>query len=85
MFAFSLSKILFTVFIVAVVWYGFQWFSRVQSRRERQARLHESRRKRAKKAPPADVEDLVQCPVCKAYVPAVGAKNCGEPDCPYPG
>lgn len=95
MFGFSFTKLLVLVAIVVGVWYGFKLVGRIDEARKAEARLRERERRRAPTrgrggAPSGgaggeavDAEDMVQCPACKAYVPAKGASNCGRPDCPY--
>lgn len=92
MFGFSLQKIIVLVAIVAAVWYGFKFLSRLDASRKAEAKVrHEkggSRGKskgRGKAAPPAadEPEDMVQCPVCGAYVAARASSSCGRDDCPY--
>jgi uncharacterized protein len=88
MFGFSLQKILVLVAIVAAVWYGFKWVSRLQAARDAEAKAQGKRaaKRRAPGRPSAsadDAEDMVQCPVCRAYVQARGASSCGRSDCPY--
>jgi uncharacterized protein len=89
---FSFSKLLVLAAVVAAVWFGFKYVSRLQYQRERQAEARdrvERRRdqgavgtgKGRDKEPAA--QDMVQCEACKAYVAAGGARNCGRPDCPY--
>ncbi|TCS62621.1 hypothetical protein [Varunaivibrio sulfuroxidans] len=92
MFGLSLSKFIFTVFIVGVVWYGFKWLNRVQSIREEVRRngrpaAHPAAGRRASGARAADesVEDMVKCPVCESYVAAKGTTSCGRDGCPYVG
>ncbi len=29
-------------------------------------------------------EDMQECPVCRAYLPASATEGCGRPDCPIP-
>ncbi len=93
MLGLSLSKILFTVIVVIVVWQGFKWVGRVQKQRELAA---QSRMKttdgRARPAPPpqsaaldAETEDMVKCRVCGVFVTGHGMTSCGRADCPYPG
>ena len=90
MFGFSLTKILFTVAAVLVVWYGFKWVSRIQAQRQAQAqeilRAASARRPtgRAETGSPA-AEDMARCRVCGDYVAAGAATACGRADCPYPG
>jgi len=88
MFGFSLTKLLFTVAAVLIVWYGFRWVDRVQARK----RVEAERRMRTDAPPGAapsqrrkSVEDMTACPTCGDYVAANGARNCGRADCPYPG
>ncbi len=89
MFGFSIAKLLFTIVIVAIVWYGFKWVGRVQAGRgAEEGRLRSgkpaARRSREDSAVEGAV-DMVKCAVCEEYVPAGQAANCGRPDCPYPG
>lgn len=87
MFGFSLQKILVLAAIVAAVWYGFKWVSRLQAARdaENKAKGGAARRRAPSqaRAEADDAEDMVQCPVCRAYVQARGASSCGRSDCPY--
>jgi len=88
MFGFSLTKLLFTVAAILIVWYGFRWIGRVQARN----RIEAERRMRTDSGAGAastqrrkSVEDMTACPTCGDYVTANGARNCGRSDCPYPG
>ena len=90
MFGFSLQKLLVLVAVVAAVWYGFKFVARLQDARRADAVGREGPGKEPKKAKRdsgdpgrIDAEDMVQCPVCKAYVSSRGVTNCGRPDCPY--
>jgi len=89
MFGFpSIQKLIVLIAIVAAVWYGFKWVSRLQAARdaETKAKGAGTARRRAPGRPAAtvdDAEDMVQCPVCRAYVQARGASSCGRSDCPY--
>ncbi|MGB0672183.1 MAG: hypothetical protein ACPGNT_11865 [Rhodospirillales bacterium] len=88
MFGFSLTKILFTVLAIAAVWYGFKWFNRMQDQRRQTEAVGASRGKPSPASGgPAkpSVEDMVKCKACGDYVAAGSARNCGRPDCPYPG
>lgn len=95
MFGFSLTKLIFTVLIIAAVWYGYKWVQRAQIRREEEARERVREEIRTSRAagrttgspsrPSADAEEMVKCPACEAYVPAQGMRNCGRAGCPYPG
>jgi uncharacterized protein len=87
MFGFSLQKLLLLAAIVAAVWYGFKFVSRLQEARELEAKRNGGKPKPAKgnrkAASRGQAETMVQCPVCKTYVAARGAGNCGRDDCPY--
>lgn len=80
MFGLSISKILFTILVVVVVWKGFALVGRLA--RERQAEL--ARRRREQPAPGRRASgaggrtvELVECRRCGAYYdPAVGC-GCG--------
>ena len=90
MFGFSLTKILFTVAVVIIVWQGYKWLGRMQTRRDAIARetgRGRGRGGRAAAASPssAEVEEMVECTICGAFVPARGAVSCGRGECPYPG
>ena len=87
MFGFSLQKLLLLAAIIAAVWYGFKFVGRLQNARDAQAKP--SRRKprwpgkRRAETKSSEAEDMVQCPVCQAYVPERDAHHCGRGDCPY--
>ena len=96
MLGFSIQKLLFTAIAIAAVWYGFKWLGRVQERNKQVAR-ERARRMKAEatqggagratagaRANP-DVEEMVECPTCGAFVAATGASNCGKSRCPYTG
>lgn len=94
MFGFSLTKILFTVAVIVIVWQGYKWLGRMQTRRDAIARENARGSGRGGRAAaaagaaapsPAEVEDMVECTVCGAFVPARGAVSCGRGECPYPG
>ncbi len=92
MFGFSLTKILFTVAVVIIVWQGYKWLGRMQTRRDaiaRESGRGSGRGGRSAAAPAspfsAEVEDMVECTICGSFVPARGAVSCGRGECPYPG
>lgn len=87
MFGFSPTKLLFTAAIIAAVWYGFKWLSRMQERQEKTPRTDrkdsataQSHRETVQEA---DYEDLVPCPKCGDYVLAGKKNGCGKDGCPY--
>ncbi len=88
MFGFSLQKLMLLAAIIGAVWYGFKFISRLQEARELEAkngssRMSKSRRRGPAKSPESEAEAMIECPVCKTYVAARGAGNCGRADCPY--
>lgn len=78
------SKLLFMVIVIAVVWYGFKYAARVEAIR-RSLREELARRQAGPAARPSarNVEDLVKCAQCGAFVSATSANNCGKPHCPW--
>ncbi len=94
MFGFSIQKLLFTVAVVVAVWYGFKWVGRMKVIREKQAKERLRREARGSggsgvgggaSSASGEAEDMVECAICGAFVPARGAKDCGRGDCPYGG
>lgn len=82
MLGLSLGKLLFLALIIAVVWYGFKYQRRLEEIRGMLRR--EMRSRQARQRPQGlDVEDLVKCPRCGAYVAARDAAACGRADCPW--
>ena len=93
MLGFSIQKLLFTIAVVVAVWYGFKWVSRMQVKRDAQAKAKLRRQDSgdassdlgAASGATDDVEEMVECAACGAFVAAREAKSCGLEDCPYPG
>ena len=86
----SLQKLLVLAAIIAAVWYGFKFVGRLQDAREAEQKLRaggtrqpKARWRRAKQPAAPEAEDMVECPVCQAYVAARGASRCERPGCPY--
>lgn len=74
-------KIVFTVIVIAAVWFGYRMLTRMggnptgQIGQNRSASVDDTSDKS---------EDMEQCAVCESYVPRFGAQSCGRDDCPYP-
>ncbi len=84
MFGFSIAKLIFTVVIIAAVWYGFKWLDRLG--KVRRGELDASRRSGGAGARPVEgTQDMVKCSVCGIFVAAEGTGDCGRGDCPYRG
>jgi len=77
----TLPKLLLIVLVIGAVWW---FYRRNQIKRRKQDELERNPRTRAKKNQPTKpIEDMTQCRVCNAYVPAVGASRCGRANCPF--
>ena len=77
----SLPKLLLIVVVIGAVWW---FFRRNQVKHRERDELDRQPRSRAKKNQAAKpIEDMKQCRVCNAYVPAVGASRCGRENCPF--
>lgn len=78
MFGLSLPKLLFTAVVVAVIWYGFKLLqARIDRRDAPSARAPKRREESA--APEDEVQDLVRCAGCGAYVlPKSRCAGCGR-------
>lgn len=74
------TKIIFTILLVAVVWFAFRAYTRMADQREKRAQMERSRANPV----PEGVEDMVQCSLCGSYVTR-GAKSCGKDGCPFRG
>lgn len=89
MFGLSLTKIIFTIAVVVLVWNAFKYLTRLQDRREQRERVKQrdqsaSQPEHQSKGGKAGIEEMVECQVCGAYV-ARGAKSCGRDGCPFVG
>lgn len=91
MLGFSLQKILLLIGIIGAVWYGFKLVSRLQEARDGGAKpkranpwrkpafmRRQAARPAAREQAERGVEDMVQCPKCKAYVAAGSAHTCDK-------
>ena len=88
----SIQKILVLISILGVVWYGFKLVGRLKEARDEQAKKQGSpprksnpwrSRTPASETQAMEAEDMVECPVCRTYVAAKGARACGKSGCPY--
>ncbi len=97
MLGFSIQKLLVLAAVIGAVWYGFKFVGRLQQARDAEAKagggakggnLGDQLRnwvagRKGGGDAGGEVEDLVQCPKCGAYVAARGTTSCGRGDCPY--
>jgi hypothetical protein len=75
----SLPKLFLTAVIVTAVWYGFKWFN------QRQAQIRwsaKNRHRRSKKSnysenDETDIEEMLPCSDCGAYVSKGSEHRCG--------
>jgi len=83
----SIQKLIVLAAVVAAVWYGFKFLGRLQEARKAEAKLRKAdgarparqagaHDKAAKTA--GEVEDLVPCPGCGAYIQAGSKCSCGH-------
>ncbi|MBI3446586.1 MAG: hypothetical protein HY055_14810 [Magnetospirillum sp.] len=76
------GKILLTVTVVALIWFGFKYLGRIAELRQGGG-ANPLRRP----SPPADAEAkaeaMVECRICGTWQPARKARSCGRADCPY--
>jgi hypothetical protein len=79
MFGFSLGKLVVATILILAVWYGFKMMTRIGEVRAESLRNNAAPKGSRK----LEVEDLVECKRCGAFVSA-GAKACSRDDCPYP-
>lgn len=84
MFGFSITKLVFTVVIVFVVWQAFKYFTRLSDQREKRGSVGGKGASSGPSQSTPGVEDMVKCSVCESYV-ARGSKSCGQEGCPFRG
>ncbi len=86
MLGFSLTKLLFTIAVVFIIWNGFKWYARMQmmGNRDDDDRLHRSAKPGTGSRSEPITEKMVKCSTCGAYVTSRGASSCGRDDCPHP-
>ena len=90
MLGFGIIKFLFTLAIIAMVWYASRWRVRTHEdvklhRQRRKAREHELTGRPPEKGRTGVVEDTERCTRCGAYVPLRSLGSCGRAECPYSG
>lgn len=86
MFGFSLIKLLVLAAIIGAVWYGFKFVGRLDKERKADAKASiRGGRGKHRAAPGDDVEEMVRCEACGAFVVAASARSCGRDDCPFHG
>lgn len=75
-----LPKILFTLFIAVVVYYGYRYLA------SRLGRLGGGAKgpSVSQDKPPVAVEETTRCPACGTFVVKSHPRHCGRSDCPYP-
>ena len=81
--AMSFAKLLLTVAVIAIIWFGFKYLTRMAEIRRRGNPPPSPRGPEPAKPSVEGVEDMVRCRVCDTWQPARTAKSCGRADCPY--
>ena len=88
----SLPKLILLIGIIVVVWYVFRFLGQVDRARQQAAReaakaaaARGQRRTagRESRGGVTQVEDMVKCRTCGAYVPVRSPSRCGRNDCPF--
>jgi len=88
----SLPKLILLIGIIVVVWYVFRFLGQVDRARQQAAREaakaaasrgHRRTAGRESRGGVAQVEDMVKCRTCGAYVPVRSPSRCGRNDCPF--
>jgi hypothetical protein len=88
----SLPKLILLIGIIVVVWYVFRFLGHVERARHQAAREaakaaaargHRRTAGRESRGSVAQVEDMVKCRTCGAYVPVRNPSRCGRNDCPF--
>ncbi len=81
----SFPKLLLTIAVIAIIWFGFKYLARVAEIRSRGGSRPAPVRPRPEAAKPLgeDVQDMVRCRVCDTWQPGRTAKSCGRGNCPY--
>jgi hypothetical protein len=81
-------NVLSALLLFAVIAYFFKALAGPSS--DRRTRMEEAVRRakmraeeRRAKKPQVSAEDMIQCTVCDAYIPASNTSNCGKEGCPY--
>jgi len=77
MLGLSLTKIIFTIALIAGVW---KIYRVIEARNK--LRMEAAEKDSIDPAQRA-VEELAECSVCGTYMPTRGATACDQPDCPY--
>ena len=73
-----LPKLLLTVAIIVVVWFGFRFVNQwLGSGSGGSTKVDDD-------PPKEQIEDLARCSVCDTYVDAKGNPDCARDDCPMP-
>ena len=91
MFGFSITKLLFTIAAIVVVWNGFKWYNRMQKNRAtsaggKAARSNQGQTSKSDGAAGAsNAEEMTKCVACETYLSPASAVSCGKDGCPYPG
>jgi hypothetical protein len=77
-------KLLLTVLLVAIVWFGFQYLQRLAEFKHHRDRLRRGTAPPPPKRPAeSGVQDLVKCPVCDTWQAGNARRRCDRANCPY--
>lgn len=71
-------KLLVSIALIAIVWYGFRLIARRDRLRGQRGAAEAGERKLE------DAQDTTRCAACGTFVPTDGARDCGRDGCSYP-
>ena len=74
----SALKIIFTVVVIVIVYWGFKYRWRMGEMGKAVGAAHRKRTASKHKPGPPAAQDLVQCLKCGAYIPAGSACSCAK-------
>ena len=89
----SFSKLILLIAIIVGVWYVFRFLGQIDRARQRAAReaaraapgaaRRQAQARRDSRGNVPQVEDMVKCRTCGAYVPVRSPSRCGRTECPF--
>ncbi|ARJ65689.1 hypothetical protein WV31_08490 [Magnetospirillum sp. ME-1] len=77
------GKILLTVAVIAIIWFGFRYLSRLAELRRRDQADRVAPPRKPGAGTSTEAETMVECRVCGTWQPGRTARSCGRADCPY--
>ncbi len=79
---FGIGKLIETIVVIAMVWFGFKYIQRIGEMNDRR-RQRAGQGQRASAATPPGIEDMICCRECGTWQSSRDAKACGRRGYPY--